>query len=130
MPSTRSCAPTCRTELGRLQHELGKTIVFVTHDIDEAFLLADQVVILRKGGVIAQTGSPAGILESPADDFVASFVGADRGKRDLFVRESEDGGHPLVVDSDGRAVGVLGRGRAEASAAGSQTRSGPGGQQS
>ncbi|MEP6560752.1 MAG: ATP-binding cassette domain-containing protein, partial [Nakamurella sp.] len=45
-------------ELNRLQRELGKTIVFVTHDIDEAFTLADQVVIFRKGGVIAQSGTP------------------------------------------------------------------------
>ena len=68
-------------ELNRLQRELGKTIVFVTHDIDEAFTLADQVVILKKGGVIAQAGTPAEILANPADDFVATFIGADKGKR-------------------------------------------------
>ena len=54
-----------QVELNRLQRELGKTIVFVTHDIDEAFILADQVVIFRKGGVIAQAGTPAEILAEP-----------------------------------------------------------------
>ena len=58
-------------ELIRLQRELGKTVVFVTHDIDEAFKLGDQVVILKKGGEIAQQGTPAEILAEPADDFVA-----------------------------------------------------------
>ena len=54
-----------QVELNRLQRELGKTIVFVTHDIDEAFTLADQVVIFSKGGVIAQAGTPAEILAEP-----------------------------------------------------------------
>ncbi|WP_150308677.1 ABC transporter ATP-binding protein [Planctomonas psychrotolerans] len=94
-----------QAELRRLQRELGKTIVFVTHDIDEAFALADQVVIFRKGGVIAQAGSPADILASPADDFVASFVGADSGKRRF--RLENRGGHDILVDSSGRAAGVL-----------------------
>jgi len=98
-----------QVELNRLQRELGKTIVFVTHDIDEAFVLADQVVIFRKGGVIAQAGTPAEILAAPADDFVASFVGADKGKRDLHLqRRGSDGGLTLVVDREGRPVGVLG----------------------
>ena len=98
-----------QVELNRLQRELGKTIVFVTHDIDEAFVLADQVVIFRKGGVIAQAGSPAEILAAPADDFVASFVGADKSKRDLSLQRREgDGGITLVVDREGRPVGVLG----------------------
>ena len=97
-----------QVELNRLQGELGKTIVFVTHDIDEAFRLADQVVIFRKGGVIAQAGSPAEILADPADDFVATFIGADKGKRDLFIRDGDKAGEPrLVVDGDGRPVGVL-----------------------
>ena len=96
-------------ELNRLQRELGKTVVFVTHDIDEAFVLADHVVILRKGGVIAQAGTPAEILAAPADDFVASFIGADKGKRDLHLQQrAGDGGLTLVVDGDGRPVGVLG----------------------
>lgn len=98
-----------QVELNRLQRELGKTIVFVTHDIDEAFVLADQVVIFRKGGVIAQAGTPAEILAAPADDFVASFVGADKGKRDLSLQHRpDDGGITLVVDREGRPVGVLG----------------------
>lgn len=92
-------------ELLRLQHELDKTIVFVTHDIDEAFLLGHQIVILQKGAKIAQRGTPAEILANPADDFVASFVGADRGKRALSIRKS--GGRDILVDSDGRAAGVL-----------------------
>lgn len=97
-----------QVELNRLQRELGKTIVFVTHDIDEAFVLADQVVILSKGGVIAQVGSPAEILADPADDFVASFIGADKGKRDLHLQQREgDDGRMLVVDGDGHPLGVL-----------------------
>ncbi len=97
-----------QVELNRLQRELGKTIVFVTHDIDEAFTLADQVLILKKGGVIAQAGTPAEILAEPADDFVASFIGADRGQRDLYLQQRhDDGGLTLVVDADGRPVGIL-----------------------
>ncbi len=94
-------------ELNRLQRELGKTIVFVTHDVDEAFTLADQVVIFRKGGVIAQSGTPAEILADPADEFVATFIGAD-GSRDLYLEErSRDGGPTLVVDGNGRPLGIL-----------------------
>ncbi|WP_022893327.1 ABC transporter ATP-binding protein [Agromyces subbeticus] len=92
-------------ELLRLQGDLGKTVVFVTHDIDEAFLLGDQVVIMQQGGQISQAASPAEILANPADDFVANFVGADRGKRALHVTEL--GGRRLVVDADGRPAGVL-----------------------
>ncbi len=95
-----------QNELNRLQADLGKTVVFVTHDVDEAFLLADQVVILKKGGEIAQAGTPAEILADPADDFVASFIGADKGKRRLRVRREADGTE-LVVDDDGRPIGVL-----------------------
>ena len=95
-------------ELNRLQRELGKTIVFVTHDIDEAFLLADQVVILKTGGVVAQVGTPGQILSEPADDFVASFIGADAGKRQLYLQHRQgDGDVTLVVDGDGRPTGVL-----------------------
>ncbi|WIB27653.1 ATP-binding cassette domain-containing protein [Curtobacterium sp. MCSS17_015] len=92
-------------ELIRLQRELGKTVVFVTHDIDEAFKLGDQVVILKKGGEIAQLGTPAEILSEPADDFVANFIGAGRGRRSLRVEQTPTG--PIVVDGDGRAAGVL-----------------------
>ena len=92
-------------ELLRLQHELGKTIVFVTHDVDEAFLLGDQVVILQKGAHVAQVGAPAEILAAPADDFVRKFVGADAGKRTLHVEHID--GRQVVVDADGRPAGVL-----------------------
>lgn len=97
-----------QVELNRLQRELGKTIVFVTHDIDEAFTLADQVVILKKGGIVAQVGTPAQILADPADEFVASFIGADAGKRQLYLqRRQGDGDITLVVDREGRPAGVL-----------------------
>jgi osmoprotectant transport system ATP-binding protein len=92
-------------QLQKLQQELGKTIVFVTHDIEEAFLLGDQVVILRKGGVVAQSGTPAEILAAPADDFVRSFVGLDKGHRTLRIEEVD--GRRVVVDEHGRATGVL-----------------------
>ncbi|TXK17143.1 ABC transporter ATP-binding protein [Homoserinibacter sp. GY 40078] len=101
--------PIVRAELQqetmRLQHDLHKTIVFVTHDIDEAFLLGDQVVILEKGARVAQVGSPSEILEAPANDFVASFVGIDRGTRALRRKRTANG--TVLVDSSGRAQGVL-----------------------
>jgi osmoprotectant transport system ATP-binding protein len=70
-------------EFLRLQSELGKTILFVTHDIDEAVKLGDQVAVLRVGGDLAQVDEPAALLGDPADDFVADFVGRDRGYRGL-----------------------------------------------
>ena len=94
-----------QSELQRLQRELRKTIVFVTHDIDEAFRIGDRVAILRPGGRIAQVGTPQEILADPTDDFVASFVGADRGARTLHVEHVD--GRDVVVDADGRAAGVL-----------------------
>ena len=96
-------------ELLRLQRELGKTVVFVTHDIDEAFLLGDQVVILQKGAHIAQVGHPRDILARPANDFVADFIGASRGKRRLAVDPTvqASGDDFLLVDSAGYAAGVL-----------------------
>jgi osmoprotectant transport system ATP-binding protein len=94
-----------QTELIRLQRELDKTVVFVTHDIDEAFLLGDQVVILEKGGRIAQVGSPSQILSAPASEFVATFIGADKSKRELSIRSTPSGN--ILVDADGRAAGVL-----------------------
>lgn len=92
-------------ELLRLQRELDKTIVFVTHDIDEAFLLGDQVVILKKGAEVAQVGSPAEILANPANDFVRSFIGLDKGHRKLHVEDKD--GVRIVVDETGKATGVL-----------------------
>ena len=70
-------------EFLRLQQELGKTILFVTHDIDEAIKLGDQVAVLRVGGTLAQLAAPSDLLAHPIDDFVADFVGRDRGYRAL-----------------------------------------------
>ena len=70
-------------QLLRLQSELDKTIVFVTHDIDEAIKLGDKVAVFRVGGRLAQYDTPAALLAKPADDFVSSFVGRDRGYRAL-----------------------------------------------
>jgi osmoprotectant transport system ATP-binding protein len=101
--------PIVRSELQqetiRLQRSLDKTVVFVTHDIDEAFLLGDQVVILEKGAHIAQVGSPTEIMEKPASQFVADFIGVERGKRALSIKETAQG--PILVDGQGRAAGVL-----------------------
>ncbi|MCU1535059.1 MAG: transporter ATP-binding protein [Glaciihabitans sp.] len=105
--------PIVRTDLQsetmRLQRELDKTIVFVTHDIDEAFLLGDQVVILEKGAKIAQKGTPEEILANPASDFVANFIGADRGKRRLTVNSAvtPNGDDLVLVDAGGYAAGVI-----------------------
>jgi osmoprotectant transport system ATP-binding protein len=95
-------------EVLRIQRELAKTIVFVTHDIDEAFLLGDQVVILETGGRIVQKGTPEQILAAPANDFVASFVGADRGKRRLTASSTRaTGDDRVLVDAGGYPVGVI-----------------------
>ncbi|WP_035839513.1 ABC transporter ATP-binding protein [Kitasatospora azatica] len=72
-----------QNEFLRLQSELGKTIVFVTHDIDEAIKLGDKVAVLQVGGRLAQLAPPAELLSDPADAFVAGFVGRDRGYRAL-----------------------------------------------
>ena len=71
-----------------LQSDLGKTIVFVTHDIDEAIKLGDQVAVLRAGGKLAQLADPAYLLAHPVDDFVADFVGKDRGYRALSFQKT------------------------------------------
>ena len=92
-------------ELLRLQREVDKTIVFVTHDIDEAFLLGDQVVILEAGAQTAQIGSPSQIIEQPASQFVASFIGAERGRRAMHLKATPGG--TVVVDGFGRTHGVL-----------------------
>jgi osmoprotectant transport system ATP-binding protein len=99
-------------EFLRLQQDLGKTIAMVTHDIDEAIKLGDVVAIFRQGGVLAQVGTPRELLEQPADEFVAEFVGRDRGLRSLSfdtaadlpvrsVAEAPD----LVLDDAGRPAG-------------------------
>jgi osmoprotectant transport system ATP-binding protein len=77
-------------ELLRLQREVRKTVVFVTHDIDEATKLGDRIAILREGGILAQYDTPQAILERPTDDFVATFVGADRALKALALRSLDD----------------------------------------
>jgi osmoprotectant transport system ATP-binding protein len=105
-----------------LQRELSKTIILITHDIDEAIKLGDQVAILRIGGRLAQVGTPQQLLDEPADSFVEGFVGRDRGFRSLsfqpaselslqrvkIVRDVETAtgtGPILIVDGDARPVG-------------------------
>jgi osmoprotectant transport system ATP-binding protein len=78
-----------QNEFLRLQSEIGKTIAFVTHDIDEAIKLGDNIAILRVGGHLAQLGSPRDVLDHPADEFVADFVGRDRGFRALSFLTAE-----------------------------------------
>ena len=73
-------------ELRRIQAEVKKTIVFVTHDIGEAFLLGDRIVLMAEGRVV-QDGTPADLLRSPAGDFVTQFIGEDRGLRALAFTE-------------------------------------------
>jgi len=86
-------------QLADLQATLKKTIVFVTHDIDEAAKLGDRIAVLSKGGVLEQFDTPAEILGRPGTPFVADFVGTDRGVRRLAVVSIEEGDlfHPTVV---------------------------------
>ncbi|MCL6674509.1 MULTISPECIES: ABC transporter ATP-binding protein [Streptomyces] len=117
-------------ELLRLQDELGKTIVFVTHDIDEAVKIGTMVAVMRTGGHLAQFAPPAELLSAPADGFVEDFLGADRGIRRLSffssagldlltapvvavdataeqiaARASKDVPYLLVTDVDGLPLG-------------------------
>jgi osmoprotectant transport system ATP-binding protein len=122
-----------QNEFLRLQAELRKTIVFVTHDIDEAIKMGDRIAVMKVGGVLAQYASPAELLVEPADSFVEDFVGSDRALkrlsllrvRDLdlwrapLVRAGEptasararaaesDLPYPLLIDADGRPLGWL-----------------------
>ncbi len=126
-------------EFLRLQGEVKKTVVFVTHDIDEAVRLGDRIAILREGGVLEQYAPPADVLGRPATPFVAEFVGADRGLKRLSVTGLEGAtvdGFPtlagdgdlagarramdeagtawaVVVDGDNRLLGVVSRAEAE-----------------
>jgi osmoprotectant transport system ATP-binding protein len=79
-----------QNELLRIQQEVRKTIIFVTHDIDEAILIGDRIAILREGGVLAQYDTPDQILAQPADDFVARFVGTDRGLKRLSLTQLDE----------------------------------------
>ena len=81
-----------QNEFLRLQESIAKTILFVTHDIDEAIKMGDLVAVFQTGGVLAQFGSPLDILAAPASEFVARFVGQDRGlKRLSLLRVSDIG---------------------------------------
>lgn len=91
-------------EVRRMQGELGKTVLFVTHDIDEAFTLADDVIVLASSGQIAQRGTPDELLTNPANEFVASFIGLTSGARRLHIR---DEGKRIVEDATGRLLGTL-----------------------
>jgi len=73
-------------EVRRLHREVAKTIIFVTHDIDEAITMGDRIAILREGGRLAQYDTPDAILAHPADDFVERFIGEDRALRRLALR--------------------------------------------
>jgi len=77
-------------ELRRLHHEVRKTVIFVTHDVDEAIKMGDRIAILREGGVLAQYDTPDAILAHPADEFVAQFIGEDRALRRLALRTLGD----------------------------------------
>ncbi|MFL5826856.1 MAG: ABC transporter ATP-binding protein [Thermoleophilaceae bacterium] len=81
-PITRS---RLQDEFLRLHRQIRKTVIFVTHDIDEAIKMGDRIAILRQGGALAQYDTPDAILANPADDFVAEFVGADRALKRLSL---------------------------------------------
>jgi len=123
-----------QNEFLRLQQEIRKTVVFVTHDIDEAIKMGDRIAVMQKGGRLAQYATPAELLSNPANAFVEDFVGADRGLKRLslervrdvdlwrapLVRDGEepptgefDLDYPLVVDEAGRPVRWLSGSRAE-----------------
>jgi osmoprotectant transport system ATP-binding protein len=122
-----------QNEFLRLQADIRKTVLFVTHDIDEAIKMGDRIAIIRQGGRLAQFATPAELLMAPADDFVEDFVGADRalkrlalmrvrdihlweaplafvGQATAEVRAKLNGAevpHALVVDSERRPIGWL-----------------------
>jgi osmoprotectant transport system ATP-binding protein len=123
-----------QNEFLRLQQEIRKTVVFVTHDIDEAIKVGDRIAVLQKGGKLAQYATPAELLTDPANEFVADFVGADRALKRLslqrvrdvdlwqapLVREGQaipagdyDVEHALVVDDTGRPLRWSSGSRAE-----------------
>jgi osmoprotectant transport system ATP-binding protein len=122
-----------QNEFLRLQAEIRKTVLFVTHDIDEAIKMGDRIAVLKQGGVLAQYATPAELLMDPADEFVEDFVGADRalkrlalmrvsdvdlweaplahvGQATAEVRAKLEGAevpYPLLVDSERRPLGWL-----------------------
>ena len=92
-------------EMARIQAELGKTIIFVTHDVDEALALGDEIILLREGAQVAQRGSGPQLLADPADDFVARFLGLDDAARQLRLKDVAES--RIILDRAGRAVGRL-----------------------
>jgi osmoprotectant transport system ATP-binding protein len=100
-----------QNEFLRLQEDLAKTILFVTHDIDEAIKMGDLVAVLQLGGILAQFGPPAEILSSPASEFVARFVGVDRGLKRLSLIRVADLTFrtPLTAHVGDAAADVRGR---------------------
>ena len=93
-----------QAEFVRLQREVRKTVLFVTHDLDEAVRLGDRIAVFRDGGHLEQYDAPPRILGAPATDFVRSFVGSDRGLKRLSVTTIDVGDldHPPVVHLDDR----------------------------
>jgi osmoprotectant transport system ATP-binding protein len=79
-----------QNEFLRLQEQVRKTIIFVTHDVDEAIKMGDRIAILQRGGILAQYDSPAAILANPGSEFVERFVGADRGLKRLSLARVRD----------------------------------------
>ena len=79
-----------QNEFLRLQREIRKTVVFVTHDIDEAIKMGDRIAVLQKGGKLAQYAPPAELLMQPANQFVEDFVGADRALKRLALQRVRD----------------------------------------
>jgi osmoprotectant transport system ATP-binding protein len=95
-----------QNEFLRLQETIAKTILFVTHDIDEAIKMGDLVAVFQTGGILAQFGTPLEILAAPASEFVARFVGQDRGlKRLSLLRVSDVALQPAVTARPGDSSG-------------------------
>jgi osmoprotectant transport system ATP-binding protein len=120
-----------QAEMLRLQNDLHKTIVFVTHDIDEAVKLGDKVAVFGPGGILQQYDEPARLLANPANDFVAGFIGADRGYRRLqFLHASglplhdieRVGEWELATRPDGSPLGWRKDGASDCKAGGSLLR--------
>jgi osmoprotectant transport system ATP-binding protein len=99
-----------QNEFLRLQADIRKTILFVTHDIDEAIKMGDRIAVLREGGRLAQYATPAELLMAPADDFVEDFVGADRALKRLALMRVRD------IDLWQAPLGFVGQSTAEARA--------------
>ena len=100
-PAAAGAAPPAR--------EVAKTIIFVTHDIDEAITMGDRIAILREGGVLAQYDTPDAILAHPADEFVAQFIGEDRALRRLALRRVGEIELDPVADPDPPSFAAVGR---------------------